>query len=69
MQYRRRKFPLLHTRFFNSYSEDWIYDAQALIAEMFHIFLPIETPLKNIQYLCSLAKTKKEEMLKNQPKP
>ncbi len=53
--------PSRHIRFFNFYSEEFLYEAQALIAEEFGVFLELDVPLKQILFMNSSALNKRNK--------
>jgi hypothetical protein len=57
----RMKSPSRHTRFFNFYSEQFLYEAQALIAEEFGVFLSLDVPLKQLLFMNSSALNKRTQ--------
>lgn len=56
--------PFQRTRFFNTYSEEWMLDAICLIAEEFGTLLSMDIPMMHLQYLHSRAFNLREDRAK-----
>ena len=65
----KQKFQLRPIRFFSTYSQEYLLEAQTLIAAEFGVYLTLEEPLQSLLFMSSSAKERREKRVKAAEKP
>lgn len=60
----KRLFRSRHTRFFNYYTDQYLYDGIDLVANEYGVLLDLQDPLLKILFMINGAKAKRESRAK-----